>query len=50
MREKLDILTTKANVFSGAYAALTIKMTAEHITMCLSYPSRLRVFSKTMLN
>lgn len=49
MKEKLDILTTKANVFSGTYAAY-IRMTAEHITMCLSYPSRLRVFSKIILN
>lgn len=50
MKEKLDILTTKANVFSGTYAALTIRTAAEHITMCLSYPSRLRVFSKIILN
>ena len=37
MKEKLDILTTEANVFSGAYAALLIKTTAEHIKICLSY-------------
>lgn len=50
MKEKLDILTTEANVFSGASAALLIKTTAEHIKMCLSYPSRLRVFFGIILN
>lgn len=49
MKAKLDILTTKPNVFSGTYAAY-IRMTEEHITMCLSYPSRLRVFSTIILN
>lgn len=50
MKEKLDILTTEANVFSGASAALLIKTTAEHIKMCLSSPSRLRVFFGIILN